>query len=110
MLLSQVVGAATDRRVGCGEHIEKVLREACGEIAKRDARVFWAMGTDKHPVQLLSESVPTYSATKLGRTVKSLRARDVFAQAPEVKKQLWGGSVGAREMSSIRGGNTGMRR
>ena len=49
------------------------------------------MGTDKNPVPFLVQSVPTYSPTKIVRTVKSLSARPVCAQAPEVKKQLWGG-------------------
>jgi len=42
-------------------------------------------------VHFLIQSVPTYRPTKIIRTVKSLTARQVFAQAPEVKRQLWGG-------------------
>jgi REP-associated tyrosine transposase len=49
------------------------------------------MGTDKNHVHFLGQSVPTYSPTKIVQTVKSLTARQVFAQAPEVTKQLWGG-------------------
>ena len=32
-----------------------------------------------------------YSVTKLATIIKSLIARKVFKQCPEVKKQLWGG-------------------
>ena len=49
------------------------------------------IGTDRNHVHFLIQSVPTYSPTKIVQTVKSLTARQVFAQAPEVKKQLWGG-------------------
>ena len=37
------------------------------------------------------QSVPSYSVTKIVRTIKSLIAREVFVQCPEIKKQLWGG-------------------
>ena len=37
------------------------------------------------------QSVPTYSPTKIIRTVKSITAREIFKQAPEVKRKLWGG-------------------
>ena len=42
-------------------------------------------------MHFLIRSVPMYSPTKIGQTVKSLPARQVVAQAPEVKKQLGGG-------------------
>ena len=91
VLLSHVVCAAKYRRVVLSEHVDGVLREACLEIAKRYEIVFVESGTEKNHVHFLIQSVPTYSPTKLVRTVKRLTARHVFAQAPEVKKQLWGG-------------------
>ena len=55
----------------------------------------------------LIQAVPTYSPTKIVQTVKSLTARHVFAQAPEVKKQLWGRtSFGGKDISWRRGANT----
>lgn len=42
-------------------------------------------------MHFLIQSVPTYSPTKIVQILKSLTARHVFARAPEVKKQLWGG-------------------
>jgi putative transposase len=67
--------------------------EACIEIAKRYELVFWESGTERNHVHFLIQSVPTYSPTKSARTVKSLTARQVFTQAPEVKKQWWGGEL-----------------
>ena len=49
------------------------------------------IGTERNHVHFLIQSVPTYSPSKVVQTVKSLTARQVFTQAPEVKKQLWGG-------------------
>ena len=45
---------------------------------------------DDH-VHFLIQSVPTYSPTKIAITVKSITAREIFKQVPEVKKKLWGG-------------------
>ena len=91
VLLYHVVCAAKYRRVVLSAHVDEVLREACLEIAKRYELVFVEIGTDRNHVHFLIQSVPTYSPTKIVQTVKSLTARQVFAQAPEVKKQLWGG-------------------
>jgi len=91
VLLYHVVCAAKYRRVVFSEHVDEVVREACLEIAKRYAMSFLEIGIDRNHVHFLIQSVPTYSPTKIVQTVKSLTARQVFAQAPEVKKQLWGG-------------------
>ena len=93
VLLYQVVCAAKYRRVIFSEHVDEVLRKACLEIAKRYAMIFLEIGTDRNHVHFLIQSVPLYSPTKIVQTVKSLRARQVFTQAPEVKKQLWGGEL-----------------
>ena len=52
---------------------------------------FLEIGTDKDLVHFLVQSVPTYSVTKIVRTVKSLTAREIFRRCPQLKKQLWGG-------------------
>jgi putative transposase len=91
VLLYHLVCAAKYRRVVFSDHVDEVVREACLEIAKRYEIVFLEIGTDKNHVHFLLQSVPMYSPTKIVQTVKSLTARHVFAQAPEVKKQLWGG-------------------
>jgi REP element-mobilizing transposase RayT len=52
---------------------------------------FIEIGTEKDHVHFLIQSVPTYSPTKIARTIKSITAREVFSKAPEVKKELWGG-------------------
>ena len=50
------------------------------------------IGSDKDHVHFLSQSVPTYIPTKIGRTVKSITVRETFTRAAGVKRALWGGA------------------
>ena len=86
-----VVCAAKYRRVVMSERVDEVLRAACIEIEKRWEIVFLEIGLDRDHAHFLIQSVPTYSPTRIVTTVKSVIAREVFAKAPEVKEQLWGG-------------------
>ena len=61
------------------------------EIAKRYEIVFLEIGVEKDHVHFLLQSVPTYSPTKIAKTIKSITARETFKRAPSVKEQLWGG-------------------
>ncbi len=49
------------------------------------------IGVDSDDVHFLVQSVPTLSRTRIVRTIKSITAKEIFRQMPEVKKQLWGG-------------------
>lgn len=79
------------RRVVIDKRVDEILKEVCIEIAKRYEIEFIEIGTDKDHVHFLIQSVPMYSPKKVIQTVKSLTAREIFTQAPEVKKKLWGG-------------------
>lgn len=52
---------------------------------------FLEVGADKDYVHFLIQSTPNYSPAKIITTVKSIIAKRMFAEHPEVKKQLWGG-------------------
>ena len=52
---------------------------------------FLEIGTDRDHVHFLVQSVPTYSPTKIVRTIKSITAREIFKRVPTVEEQLWGG-------------------
>jgi len=73
------------------DEVDEVLKTTCLEIEKRYEIKFIEIGTDKDHVHFLIQSVPMYSAKKIIQAVKSITAREVFAQVPEVKKKLWGG-------------------
>jgi putative transposase len=91
VLLYHIVSSAKYRRVVFTEEVDKVLVSVCEEIELRYEIKFLEIGTDKDHVHFLVQSVPSYSVTKIVTMIKSLIAREVFRQRPEVKKQLWGG-------------------
>src|SRR5215210_6910457 len=62
------------------EQVDEGLRDVCLEI-----------GVDRDHAHFLVQSVPRYSPTKIVQTLKSVTAREMFAEAPEVKRKLWGG-------------------
>ena len=91
ILIYHFVCPAKYRRIVFGEEVEEVLKGTCLEIEKRYEIKFIEIGADKAHVHFLVQSVPTYSTKKIIQTIKSITAREIFAQVPEVKKQLWGG-------------------
>src|ERR1035437_8802775 len=91
VLMYHLVCAAKYRRVVMSEHVDEVLRQACLEIEKRWEIRFLEIGLDWDHVHFLIQSVPTYNATRIVTTVKSVIAREGFAQVLEVKQRLWGG-------------------
>ncbi len=86
-----IVFPAKYRRAVIDDEVDNVLKEVCVEIEKRYEIIFLEIGTDKDHVHFLVQSVPTYTVVKIVRTIKSITAREVFRQCPQVKKKLWGG-------------------
>ena len=91
ILIYHIVCPAKYRRVVFSAEVDKELKAVCLEIAKRYEIIFLEIGTDQDHVHFLVQSVPTYSPTKIVRTIKSITAREIFNRVPQVKKQLWGG-------------------
>lgn len=91
ILMYHYVCPAKYRRVVFSKEVDEVLKDVCLEIEKRYEIKFIEIGTDKDHVHFLIQSVPMYSAKKIIQTVKSITAREVYKQCPEVKKKLWGG-------------------
>ena len=91
VLIYHYVCPARYRRVVFDQKADKILKEVCQEITKRYEIEFIEIGTDKDHVHLLIQSVPMYSAKQIIQIVKSITAREIFKQAPEVKRKLWGG-------------------
>ncbi len=91
VLMYHLVFPAKYRRAVIDVEVDMVLKQTCLEIEKRYQVKFLEIGTDDDHVHFLVQTVPTYSVTKLVRIVKSITAREVFRQCPQVKKKLWGG-------------------
>ena len=91
VLLYHLVCPTKYRRAVITSDVDEKLREICEEISLRYEIEFLEIGTDSDHVHFLVQSVPMYSPTKIVRTIKSITAKEIFRQMPEVKKQLWGG-------------------
>ena len=91
ILLYHLVFPAKYRRAVIDADVDKTLREVCLEIEKRYEIKFLEIGTDEDHVHFLVQSVPMYSVKKIVQMIKSITAREIFRQCPQVKKQLWGG-------------------
>ena len=91
VLLYHLVSSAKYRKVVFSESVDGILSEVCLEISKRYEINFLEIGTDKDHAHFLIQSIPSYSPTKIVRTVKSIIAREVFNRVPDVKNKLWGG-------------------
>ena len=95
VLLYHIVCPAKYRRVVFSDEVDNKLKEICLEIGKRYEIHFVEIGTDRDHVHFLVQSIPTYSPTKIVRTIKSITAREIFHRAPAAKKKLWGGEFWA---------------
>jgi REP element-mobilizing transposase RayT len=91
VLIYHIVCPAKYRRVVISEEVDKTLKETCKEIEKRYEIKFLEIGTEGDHVHFLVQSVPTYSPTKIVRTIKSITAKEIFKEHSEVKEKLWGG-------------------
>ena len=67
------------------------LKNICFEIGERYCFEFDAIGTDGDHVHLFVGAEPKYSPSKVMQILKSITARQIFKEYPEIKKQLWGG-------------------
>jgi REP element-mobilizing transposase RayT len=61
------------------EQVDAVLKEVCLGIAERYQMKFLEIGTDKHHVHFLVQSVPSYNVIKLVTMIKSITAKDFQA-------------------------------
>ena len=93
VLLYHIVCPAKYRKAVFSEEMGDELKEICIEISKRYEIHFIEIGTDGDHVHFLVQSVPTYSPTKIVRTIKSITARELFRRLPSVKEVLWGGEL-----------------
>lgn len=91
-LIYHVVCPTKYRRVVISEQVDETIKQTCLEIAKRYDLHFLEIGTDKDHVHFLIQSVPMILPKNIVQTIKSIAAREVFRQNPEVKKKLWGGA------------------
>ena len=66
------------------------LKIICFEIGERYCFEFDAIGTDGDHVHLFVGAEPKYSPSRVMQIIKSITARKIFKEYPEIKKQLYG--------------------
>ena len=91
LLIYHFVCPAKYRRAVLTQPVDLSIKEICLEIAKRYEIHFLEIGTDDDHVHFLIQSITTLTPQRIIQIVKSITAREVFKQHPEVKNQLWGG-------------------
>jgi len=91
LLLYHYVCPAKYRREVFSKEVEITLKTTCAGISERYEINFVEIGADEDHVHFLIQSVPTYSPKRIIQTIKSITAKQIFTQHPEVKKKLWGG-------------------
>ena len=79
------------RKVLLDEQVQKVIRESLQGIKERYAVEISHYGFDQNHLHILTQFLPTHSGGQVIRLVKSISAKKVFQQVPEIKKELWGG-------------------
>ena len=91
VLLYHVVCPTKYRKAVITLDVDAKLKEICEEISLRYEIEFLEIAVDEDHVHFFVQSVPMYSPKKIVQIIKSITAREIFRQMPEVKKQLWGG-------------------
>ncbi len=91
VLLYHLVFPAKYRRAVFDEEVDITVKNVCLEIESRYEIKFLEIGLDKDHIHFLVQSIPRYNVTKIVTIIKSLTAKKVFQECPQVRKSLWGG-------------------
>lgn len=73
------------------EPIVQAIKETAHAIAERYDLTIEELGCDQDHIHLLCSFHPKYAGGQIVRLFKSITARELFRQFPELKKELWGG-------------------
>lgn len=73
------------------EKVKVTILETIKGFRERYAIEIQQIGFDKDHVHILCRFLPKYSGREVIRLFKSITARQIFQELPEVEKELWGG-------------------
>ena len=79
------------RKILLNELIVKRIKEIAEEIEERFELRFESLGADNDHIHLLLSFHPKYAGGEVVRIFKSITAREIFRQFPDLKQELWGG-------------------
>jgi putative transposase len=81
------------RKVLLNEETGKVIIEAVKGFKERYAIEVSHIGFDRNHVHFLCKFLPKYSGGQIIRLIKSITAREIFKEVPDIKEDLWGGEL-----------------
>lgn len=88
-LLYHIVTTTKYQRMALTQEVEGSLRQICESMGLRwDWIRYLEVGTDGDHVHYLVQSTPEHSPTEIVRLIKSVTAKRIFAERPEVKRML----------------------
>ena len=93
LLIYHIVCPAKYRRKIFTEGVSETLKQTCLELGTRYEIQFIEIGTDEDHVHFLIQTIPSRSVSDTVKIIKSITARIIFKEHPEVKKFLWGGNL-----------------
>ena len=67
------------------------MKQTLLELEKRYFLQTETIGFDEDHVHILMQAAPRYSPSRVIQIVKSITARELFKNFPQIKKELWGG-------------------
>ena len=79
------------RKALLSQAVVGVLLSTLHGIEERYDLLIEQVGDDKNHIHLLLSFHPKYGIGQIVRILKSITARQLFVQLPELKKELWGG-------------------
>ena len=86
-----VWGVKYRRKLLFGERI-RYLKHTLYEIAARYEYTIEAVGTDDDHVHVFAGAHPAVPPAQLIQVLKSISAKELFREYPEIKRFLWGGA------------------
>jgi len=67
------------------------MKKICQGIEERYFLHFDALGHESDHIHLVVEGAPRYSPSRIMQICKSIFAKQVFKQFPDLREELWGG-------------------
>lgn len=67
------------------------IKEICKGISERYFLNFDAIGSDGDHIHVVVEGAPRYSPSHIMQICKSIIAKQIFKQYPELREELWNG-------------------
>lgn len=79
------------RKALLNNEIQLAINHIAQEISQRYDIEFEKIGCDNDHIHILTSFPPKHSGSDIVRIFKSITAKQLFGQFPELKKELWGG-------------------